>query len=150
MKSAHTIPHAKPPILSRSRLVRSSSARDSRDPRDWRTGMRVGHGGATVRLLLDTFFASVLVLGRRWRREVLEMKRRWGSGNGEGGRMEGNEEMAYQLSRLDTAWRCAEAWRGGVGDAGCHFRFLLLNPLVVCATRLRGFVTRVCDCEGLR
>ena len=55
------------------------------------------------------------------------MKRRWGSGNGEGGRMEGKEEMAYQLSRLDTAWCCAEAWRGGVRDAGCHFRFLLLN-----------------------
>jgi hypothetical protein len=50
MKSAHTIPHAKPPILSHSRLVRSSSVRDSRDLRDWRTGMRVGRGGATVRL----------------------------------------------------------------------------------------------------
>jgi hypothetical protein len=33
-------------------------------------------------------------LGRRWRGEVLGMKR-WGSGNGEGGRMEGKEEMAY-------------------------------------------------------
>jgi len=51
--------------------------------------------------------------------------------------MEGKEEMAYQLPRLDTAWCCAEAWRGGVRDAGCHFRFLLLNPLVVCVQRVR-------------
>jgi hypothetical protein len=34
-------------------------------------------------------------LGTRWRGEVLGMKRRWGSGNGEGGGMEGKEEMAY-------------------------------------------------------
>jgi hypothetical protein len=83
------------------------------------------------------------------------MKRRWGSGNGEGGRMEEGKEMAYQLSRLDTAWCCAEAWCGGVGDAGCHFRFLLLTFGGVCATRSRlgGFVTRrmrVCNCEILR
>jgi hypothetical protein len=105
--------------------------------------MRVGRGGVTVRLSLAAFFVSVLVLGRRWRGEVLGMKRRWGSGNGEGRRMEeGKEEMAYQLSRLDTAWCCAEAWRGGVGDSGCHFRFLPLNPLVVCATRSRFRVSK--------